>query len=241
MHETDLSRGVELDGLTARGLADVADGDVEQFYRRILEPVFPSVELATLEHLLDSRSRAGADGVFVFDGHELVAGLTTQEYCQGRLVLLEYVAVSAQVRGRGIGGALVNSVLAEHLPDVPVLGEIEDPRYVAAARGADPVARVRFYDRLGAALVPVPYVQPSLRPGSPRGEDMLLMAWPPRHGLGRQLVVDFLDDYYTSCEGADVVADDMAYVRLRSACGSGPGRFRLATFAELTAARPDPI
>src|SRR5262249_40899429 len=59
----------------------------------------------------------------------------------------------------------------------------------------DPARRVRFYRRYGSMLLPIPYAQPSRRPGMPRVENMLLITIPsaigPTPDLDGELIAAF--------------------------------------------------
>jgi GNAT superfamily N-acetyltransferase len=228
--------------LRAVTLAAVDDERLRLFHTALLEPAFPTAELMTFEELRDARQDPATRGVILLDGDEPVAGVVTEDHLDGRVLLLAYLVVAAAARSGGLGARLLDEVIgsAAHAP--LVLAEIEDPRYFAASDAGDPVKRVRFYDRVGSRLLPIPYVQPSLRPGSPRVDGLLLIAiQAPGPDVDGRLVGDFLDEYYGGCEGDEVVAKDPAYRALRSAAlGGESGRLPLLPLSDLDAARPAP-
>ncbi len=89
-----------------------------------------------------------------------------------KLIYVEYLAVRADQRGRGVGSRLMENWLKEQTR--PVVLEVEPPTDAERRR------RVAFYEHLGFVLLPDPYEQPSygVAPGLPlrlmrRGETTL--------------------------------------------------------------------
>lgn len=231
------------DGLTVAPLSTVDDGTLLRFHTMLLEPAFPPAELMTYEEIRDARREAGTRGIILLDGAEPVAGIVTEDYVGGRVLLVVYLVVAPSVRNRGIGARLLSKAGAQRTPAPLMLAEIEDPRYFPASDAGDPAARVRFYDRAGSRLLPLPYVQPSLRPGSPRVDGLLLIAIrPPGADVDGSLIAAFLDEYYALCEGDEVTRMDLAYRALRVAArGDEYGRLSLLPLSALEAARPAPV
>ena len=212
------------------------------YYDNLMAPAFPPAELMTYEELREALDDGGTRGLVVLEDGTPVAGLVTQDYVDGRVLLLAYVVVTAGLRGRGVGADLVGRATGRE-PRL-VLAEIEDPRFHRADEHmGDPVARLRFYDRLGSRLLPLPYTVPSPRHGSPRVENLLLItipsAVPTADGIDGGLVADFLDEYYLACEGPGVVAGDEDYLALRRATRA-PGPLPLRSLIDLDSARPAP-
>ncbi|MGH3852179.1 MAG: GNAT family N-acetyltransferase [Pseudonocardiaceae bacterium] len=229
-------------GLVATPLGAVDDGTLRRFHSALLEPAFPPAELVTYEALRDARLQATTRGTILFDGADPVAGIVTEDYLGGRVLLVAYLVVAATARGGGIGARLLSEVTQRRATTPLVLAEIEDPRCFAASDAGDPVARVRFYDRVGSRLLPLPYVQPSLRPGSPRVDGLLLItigaSGPDVDGA---LVAAFLDEYYGLHEREEVVRTDPAYLALRAAAlGDEHSRLPLLPLSAFEAARPHP-
>lgn len=217
--------------------ADLTDAELLACYRQILEPSFMPAELMTYEELSQARGIKGAGGIAVFEPEGPLAILVIEEYLSGRVRLLSYLAVAALGRGRGLG----SRVMAIQFPaDARSVGlaEIEDPRFYPKTAHNDPVARLRFYYRWGARLLPLAYMQPSLRPDSPRVENLLLIAIAASaENLDKQLVTDFLDEYFTVCEGPQVLAEP-GFLALRQAVTRGPSKqLPLLPMTELDAAR----
>jgi GNAT superfamily N-acetyltransferase len=183
-----------------------------QFYRTVLEPSVPRAELVTLDEIccayLGEDAQPGA--VMLAEG-EPVAGLLGEIYPASGVLLIAYLVVRGSQRGRGRGTALLAETLATwqaSLRPSLVLAEIDDPRFHAAdADKGDPVARARFYDRTGARLLAMPYFQPSLRLGSPRVYDMLLICYGDGDSVPSETVITFLSEYFEACEGVQVLTN----------------------------------
>lgn len=223
-------------------MASLPERSLRTYYDDLMAPAFPPAELITYDELREALAGGGTHGQVVLDGSTPVAGLVTEDYLDGRVLLLAYVAVAAGQRGRGVGADLIGRVTGGE--QRLVLAEVEDPRFHSAdEHTGDPAARLRFYERLGSRLLPLPYTQPSLRPGSPRVANLLLItipsAVPAADEVDGGLVADFLEEYYLACEGREVVAADEEYLALRRATGA-PGPLPLFPLTDLGPARPAP-
>ena len=229
-------------GLAAAPLVAVDDETLRRFYTTLLEPAFPPAELMTYEELRDARLETTTRGTILLDVDDPVAGIITEDYLEGRVILVAYLIVAPTARNGGIGARLLSETVASQAQAPLVLAEVEDPRYFAASDAADPVARLRFYDRAGSRLLPLPYAQPALRPGCPRVDGLLLITISaPEPDIDGALVAAFLDEYYSSCEGEEIVRTDPAYLALRAtALGDEQGRLPLLPLSALEAASPDP-
>lgn len=229
-------------GLAAAPLVTVDNEALRRFYTTLLEPAFPPAELMTYEELCDARLEPTTTGTILFDVDDPVAGIITEDYLEGRVVLVAYLIVAATARNGGIGARLLSETVASQAHAPLMLAEVEDPRYFATSDAADPVARLRFYDRAGSRLLPLRYAQPALRPGCSRVDGLLLITiGAPGPDVDGALVAAFLDEYYSSCEGDEIVRTDPAYLALRAAAlGDEQGRLPLLPLSALEAARPDP-
>jgi hypothetical protein len=216
-----VSRGLP-QGVSVRELGQLAPPVVRRVHDALLQPAFPSAQLVTLAQLLATyvESDDPEPSAVVLRGDLPVAVMLAERYVSGRVLLLAYLVVSAHERGSGIGHTLVGNVLPSWRLEPSssiVLAEVEDPRvHPPHERWGDPAARLRFYGREGARLLPVPYFQPSLRPGSPREPGMLLLELHGGRTMPTKLVTAFLDEYVTLCEG-EVALTDGPVVALRAA------------------------
>lgn len=181
----------------------------------MLEPNFAPAELVPLDELAGLYA-TGTDQAFAavaLDGDQPVGALLADLFPASGVLLLSYLAVRADARGRGVGSALIRALVPswQTRPGVRlILGEVEDPRFHSVSRFGDPVARLRLYGRLGAGLLAVPYVQPRVRAGEPRVRDMLLITFGEGERVPAAAPLRFLEEYFAGCEGPDVV-DDAEY------------------------------
>ncbi len=221
-------------------LATAPEPLVRQLYDELLEPAFPPTELMTYDELESAVEAGDVTGLVLAEDDVPLAGVITEDFLDGRVTLLAYLVVSAGHRSRGLGSRLLDRACAP--ATALVLAEIEDPRFHAADElTGDPAARLRFYQRYGSMLLPIPYAQPSLRPGMPRVEDMLLITIPsaidPAPDLDGTLVAAFLEEYFHTCEGVDVDSEPN-YLSMRAAALGPAGSLALVTLDDLEAARP---
>jgi GNAT superfamily N-acetyltransferase len=226
------SRGAS--GILIRDLnADFDPRLLSAFYSDVLEPSFAPAELVTLRSLEDALTSPGEDEtlvvVAVSDVEAVVGGMVGEWYPDSQVLLLAYLAVRAEVRGRGIGTILLGHAdahwYAEREPAV-ALAEVAHPDFFPVSQHGDPAARLRLYERAGALALDMPYFQPEINPGAGRVYDMMLIAfsWRPvvqtitrtGPGIDGNVVATFLDEYFTVCEGAEVVATDAEYRALRA-------------------------
>lgn len=149
--------------LRIAALHDLSDADTAAV-RAIYEEAFPA------------RQREPFAGLRAADGGISLAGLEDgapiglaffSPLSVGHL-FLTYFAVAAGRRGAGTGGALWDATRAElgrRGALLPVVFEVEDPTEAGhdEAEVAQRAARVRFWERLGARMLPVDgYVVPNL-------------------------------------------------------------------------------
>jgi hypothetical protein len=157
--------------------------------------------------------------------------MVSEWYPRSEVLLLSYIAVVAEFRGRGIGGTLLTAIpqrwAAELWPRLIVM-EVENPRHYHDSTFGDPDGRVRLYERLGARCLPVPYLQPALGPAGHRVPHLLLMVLggsqaPPGSGrVNGQTVEQFLREYFEECEGPPRPGDT-ELERMLAACRQDGG------------------
>jgi GNAT superfamily N-acetyltransferase len=186
----------------------------DRLYHEVLVPAFPPEELEDIEtvranhHDPDARVR----GVVALRDGSPVGAALGEYYERGGTALLAYLAVRDDLRGQGVGTALLGHALAawrDSLAPTAIFAEVEDPRAHQAGPHGDPVARLRFYDRIGAKLLPVPYTQPSVGPGLPGVPGMFLICLDAtRESIPKDVVLSFLDGYLESIGGS---TDDPVY------------------------------
>ncbi|MFK3981001.1 hypothetical protein ACI2K4_11560 [Micromonospora sp. NPDC050397] len=163
-------------------LVDLADGPLlETFHRELLATSFVPDQLVTLDDLREQLGAGTLVASVVVDGDGgLLAGLVGEWSPSTRLMLLSYLVVAPGARGTGIGGYLYAEVVegwrSGYAP-CAILAEVESPtHHTGSPAYGDPAARLRFYQRRGARLLDVPYLQPALAPGLARVDGLLLLA-----------------------------------------------------------------
>jgi GNAT superfamily N-acetyltransferase len=214
---------------------------LERFYRSVLQPSFAEAELMTLEEICGAYLGAGAEpGALLLVDGEPIAGLLAETYPSSGVLLIGYLAVHRSYRGRGGGGHLLAEMLQKwqaSLQPSLVVAEIDDPRFHHPDDDTgDPGARLRFWDRAGARLLAMPYFQPSLRSGSPRARDMLLIACGAAgDAVPGAIVGGFLTEYFELCEGESALTDPevLALLDWTSRDAGGVALWPLARFSDL--------
>lgn len=204
------------------------DSAIAEFYERVLVPHFRDAELVSREDFSAGLKAGTTRALLVRTARGVIAGGAVGNfYPRSRVLRLSYLAVPAEGRGMGTGGALMKAVTdiwgAQVRPSL-FLMEIEDPRYFGRDDAlGDPGARVRFYERLGARALPLPYFQPALGPAGERVPHLLLMvlggadAPPGASRVDGGTVELFLTEYLEETEGRPR-PDDPDAQRLLSAC-----------------------
>ncbi|WP_251151690.1 GNAT family N-acetyltransferase [Cellulosimicrobium sp. Marseille-Q4280] len=160
---------------------------VASLHRDVLEPSFPPAELVGVDAFLAEHASGRLRSLGVVEDARVVAGVVGAWSPATRVLLVQYLAIAPGRRGGGIGGRLLAAALdawSRALDPVLVLAEVEHPdHHAASAAHGDPTARLRFYARLGARVLDVPYFQPGDGPGAERVPALLLVALP--HGVAR--------------------------------------------------------
>ncbi len=205
----------------------------DRFYTDVLQPSFPPEELEDVgvvraEYLGSPTESAG---LIAMRGGEPVGGALGELFPDSRVILLAYLAVRADQRGTGLGTELLKRAVPAwqgSFSPAAMVAEVEDPRFHGSGPHGDPVARLRFYDRAGGTIVPIDYVQPRVRPGSPRVHGIFLICLEPgRESTPRNILLAFLDEYMESAEGPDTRQHDPEYLKLRHQVETSPDEIPL--------------
>jgi hypothetical protein len=155
---------------------------------------------------------------------------------------LSYLAVSPRCRAQGLGGQLLEAVLAiwrARYRPCGIVAEVELPaEHESTEEYGDPAARMRFYARHGAKALDLPYFQPGLGADCPRWYGMALLSLhldPELAGAepdtySAEVLRTFMVEYLDLAEGS--VADDAAVTALLDAIGR-PGGCPLRSLDDL--------
>ncbi len=174
-------------------------------------------------------ARRGAD--------EPVGCIIAYPYRGSGVLLIGYLAVRADMRSKGIGSLLLDKGRSTWY-GAPwcqlVVAEIEDPRHYPRGE-TDPARRAAFWFRHGAELLLVPFFQPRVREQLPRVYDMFLVVLDAKpaamatevanacsrtagrstaagrtsgRAIRSEVLLRFLEEYFTASEGPDSVASD---------------------------------
>jgi len=143
--------------ITIAGVADM-DGPTAERISEILVESFPADERDEPEDVIANIVSGRRQGVVVRDSTAVVGFASLLALAGTDAVLLEYLAVGALDRSRGVGGQLLDRVVRDLEAAEPrragLLLEVEPP---ASALGDERVIRerrIRFYERHGAMVVP---------------------------------------------------------------------------------------
>jgi GNAT superfamily N-acetyltransferase len=134
----------------------------------------------------------------VVDDDGIAGGIVLERYPRTRCGLLTYMVVAPRARGQGLGKQLVDDALAR-LHDAPaVYGEVNDPQTQTREPVEVAQRRLAMFERWGARLVDLPYVQPALAPGLAPDETLRLIAWrDPDPVLAQRFVDEFREVIHT--------------------------------------------
>jgi GNAT superfamily N-acetyltransferase len=199
-----------------------------RFYREILVPNFRPDEMFAEDMFMTAQFSEAVRTILAWDDKiGLVGGLTGHWYPTCRVFLVDYLVVRPEFRGRGIGSALLRHGSKQwscELSPVLILGEVEDPRQYSDTGFGNPSLRFRFYGRLGARVLQLPYFQPALGPSGSRVRGLLLMVFSaqPDAYTGSTTIAGepldcFIRQYVTECEGC-LEKEDAELQRLLTPC-----------------------
>lgn len=167
-------------------IKDVSVAVLESMYDEILVPSFRAAELESRTTVLGALTRDPgiAGGMLAMDpAGPIIGAIIGEWFAECRVMLISYLAVRAECRGRGVGKRLLAEARAlwrELFAPALVVLESEDPLYYRehdAMGFGDPAARLRLYGGLGARILAIPYFQPAVSRHQPRVDNMLLLVF----------------------------------------------------------------
>lgn len=137
--------------LTLRALDEAR---IRLLYAHQMRRDFPESELKPLESILALRSRGEYEVLAADDDGMFVAYALVYRPREGRTLLLDYLAVEPDMRGRGAGQALLRALRQRYAEAADCL-MIECERPKAALDEAEARRRIRFYQHAGAQMTNV--------------------------------------------------------------------------------------
>ncbi|UJP40182.1 GNAT family N-acetyltransferase [Cellulomonas palmilytica] len=198
--------------------------DLTRVHDEVLRSSFPDDELADLPTLQAMLANGTLRLVVAHDEDGLRGAALAEWFPATGVLLLAYLAIAPGGRGGGVGSRLLDHAIDTWRTELDpwlVVAEVEDPaQHTGSEAHGDPTARLRFYRRHGARVIPLPYVQPAMHPGGPRVPGLLLLALCASgdrlagvEADGRWLLPTaplraFLEQYFTSSEGAPPTGPD---------------------------------
>ena len=135
-------------------LRSMDESNIRLLYAHQMRRDFPQSELKALSHILALRARGEYDVLAADDDGLFVAYALVYRPKEGRTLLLDYLAVEPDIRGRGTGRALLEALRAYYAQRADYL-MLECERPKAAPDEAQARRRIRFYQQAGALLTPV--------------------------------------------------------------------------------------
>jgi GNAT superfamily N-acetyltransferase len=165
---------------------------------KIYEDVIPASERKSSDSVMRMLDRANYLVLGAFAGSRLVGFLVAHAFQQQPLYLLEYMAVSKDAQGHGIGSRLFSELVAVTTKSSPLLLEVDSDRF-SSSHQQQRIARKRFYRRLGCREVAgLTYELPLL--GDPPPMD-LLVHWPGQQTVPRTMIEQWITALYVEVYG----------------------------------------
>ena len=127
------------------------EAEIAALYEASMRRDFPPSELKSLSAILNMLRRNSYDVLGAYDGESLLAYALMYRPQEGRIVLLDYLAVEPEWRNRGIGSMLLHQ-LQEYYRETADVLMVECERPKAAPDEAEARKRIRFYTKAGAKL-----------------------------------------------------------------------------------------
>jgi len=211
---------------------------LKEAYRDVYEPAFPIAEEresidAWINNLMGKSKNSNIVVVIVgtdFDAkNPNIKGISVgYYYYKVDAGLLAYNAIAPAARNEGLGRVMVEArkqallhLAEQHGQKLKgVFLECNDPAKVKPEEDSiDPATRMKIFEKWGAKVIPIDYVQPALEKGAAKCDKFKLMAYPhPKtgHYPTPDAVRAFVTGIYQACTdycGGPKPADDPDYVR----------------------------
>ncbi len=209
-------------------------------YKDIYEPAFPIAgERESIESWVMNYANPikNSEIVIILAGEALdtrravLKGMSVGYYYpSGDAGLMAYVAIAPEYRNEGLGRVMVEARKQALLATAKKYGkqlggvflECNDPAKVAPEQDSfDPTARIKIFEKWGAAVIPVDYTQPALAVGDEKADFLKLLAYPhPQTGEypTPSEIEGFLYGIYKACSRYSGIApeDDAAFNAMKA-------------------------
>lgn len=135
-------------------LIEMDEAQMRLVYANQMKRDFPQSELKSLNEMLRLRALGDYDVLGAYEGTLYVGYALVYHPPEGRLALLDYLAIEDSLRGRGLGRMLLSAlkVYCGSMAD-QIMIECERPK--SAPDEALARRRIRFYQEAGAQITPV--------------------------------------------------------------------------------------
>ena len=148
--------------------------------------------------------------ILLFKEDDIVqGGIISDYYPKSGVIHLIYIAIQKERRGSGIARKLIKSLLPNAIKALEetfgfsakaIIFESNIP-WKTEIDSIDPKLRLKIFEKLGAKLIPIPYVQPALSESKKKVENLFLLSFPLTESstlntLNTKVLEDFLKEFY---------------------------------------------
>lgn len=167
---------------------------------------------------------------YALNTQQVLGGIVADWYSMGFLHLT-YIIVDPQARKRGIAKELMAKgipTIIEHLSTVENVTirsnffESNNPQ-TTTIDNFDPKIRLKIFSDLGAKIIPIDYIQPSLGEGKEKVLNLLLLTFSQFNANEANMrvedIIDFLTELYRACKNEENCPDLQAMARQLSNFG----------------------
>ncbi|MFI3287033.1 MAG: GNAT family N-acetyltransferase [Rikenellaceae bacterium] len=151
-----------------RKTISTATDSLFQFCWELYLAAFPEKERRSLDYHIEAMSQKEFHCDVVLDSDEPIGLLMWWDLSD--FVYVEHLATTPAVRGKGYGKQILSELISSTTK--PLILEVEHPTDELSRR------RITFYERMGFALNPHPYCQPSYQQQEGEFVDLMIMTHP---------------------------------------------------------------
>jgi hypothetical protein len=143
------------------------------------------------------------------EAEEISGGIIADYYPNSGVFHLIYIAIKKNKRGKGIARKLIKSLLPEAISQIQLSADFIAKAIIFESNipwktgidSIDPKSRLQIFDKLGARLIPITYVQPALSSNRNKVENLFLLCFPLTENssfteINAAVINDFLKEFY---------------------------------------------